>query len=310
MAATALSAQRARRTGRPLRNLSILALLASPLLLGGCFLFNPPTPTAPRALSMNRDTPRATYDYFKTMVTNNQWAAEWSVFSPHFKRLLNQSVGRNVDAGDYNLARQTVADNSQGDMQALLTSTYISEQKVGANAAVVTIESGGKRLTPRLVKLTRWELQVVGDDTPYGDFVTSAADAVRIGQDGSITVMIRPPQATASLVRTFRPDQIDAFRIESQWYVDDFGGIDQQIASKAAAGQTPQPRAQPRPRSQPQPTPRTRPTPSTGWGSPDGGAQPLAPPTRRGTPGTPPQPRAPRSPPDGNNSYGWGSPDG
>ena len=35
-----------------------LALLLAPLFLGGCFLFDPPTPTAPRALAMNRDTPR------------------------------------------------------------------------------------------------------------------------------------------------------------------------------------------------------------------------------------------------------------
>ncbi len=286
---------------RLLRTASLpLTLLLAPLFLGGCFLIDPPTPTAPRALAMNRDTPRATYDYFKTMVANNQWAAEWSVFSPNFKRLLNQSVGRNVDAGDYNLARQTIADNSQADMQLLMTSNYVSEKMIGRNTAVVTLEAGGKSLTPRLVKLTRWELKVVGDETPYGDFVASAGEAVRIAQDGSVTVMIRPPQATAGLLRTFRPDQIEAFRVESQWYVDDFGGLDQQIASKAGDG-----RAAPQPRPQPQPQPQ----PS--WGSPDGDA-PRAGAPRGGSPDgpSPSAPRPPRQPPGGNNNYGWGSPDG
>ena len=297
----------ARTTTRTL--LSALALLTAPLALGGCILFDPPEPTAPRALALNRDTPRATYEYFKTMSANNQWAAEWSVFSPNFKRLLNQSVGRNVDAGDYNLARQTVADNSQADMQLLLGSTFIEEQRVSENAAVVTIEAGGRRLSPRLVKLTRWELQVKGDETPYGDFVTSAGEAVRLGQDGSITVLIRPPQATAGLLRTFGPDQIEAFRVESQWYLDDFGGLDQQIVQQAGDGAAPQPT----PRGvEPQPAPAPA---TTGWGSPDGGgavSQPPAPPPGWGSPDgpSPSAPRPPRVPPRGDEALGWGSPDG
>ncbi|MDJ0520950.1 MAG: hypothetical protein QNJ90_02630 [Planctomycetota bacterium] len=289
--------------------LSVVALLMLPLALGGCVLFDPPEPTAPRALALNRDTPKATYEYFKTMVSNNQWAAEWSVFSPNFKRLLNQSVGRNVDAGDYNLARTTVADNSQGDMQLLLGSTYVGEQMVGPNAAVVTIEAGGRRLSPRLVRLTRWELQVVGDETPYGDFVTSAGEAVRIQPDGSVTVMIRPPQSTAGLLRTFRPDQIEAFRVESQWYLDDFGGLDATLVEGAGDGQ-PQP---PRPQATPQPQPRPQPAP-TGWGSPDGAGppQPPAPPPGWGSPDgpSPVAPRPPREAPPSDGAFGWGSPDG
>jgi hypothetical protein len=289
--------------------LGVLALLSAPLALGGCVLFDPPEPTAPRALALNRDTPRATYEYFKTMSANNQWAAEWSVFSPNFKRLLNQSVGRNVDAGDYNLARQTVADNSHADMQLLLDSTFVGEQAVGENAAIVTLEAGGRRLSPRLVKLARWELQVKGDETPYGDFVTNAGEAVRIGQDGSITVMIRPPQATAGLLRTFRPDQIEAFRVESQWYLDDFGGLDQQIVQQAGDGATPQP---PPGGTQPQPAASE---PTTGWGSPDGGGdvpQPPAPPPGWGSPdgASPSAPRPPRVPPREDDALGWGSPDG
>ena len=261
-----------------------LLLLAAALSLGGCALFNPATPTPVGQVNLNRDTPRATYAYFKAMATNNQWAAEWSVFSPHFKRLLNQSVGRNVDAGDYNLARQTVASNTQGEMQLLLGSTFVGEQMIGPNAAIVTLESGGQRLSPRMVKLTRWELKVVGDDTPYGDFVASAAEAVRVAEDGSVTAFIRPPQSTAGLLQTFRPDQIEAFRVESQWYVDDFGGLDQQIvqqagsARAAAAPSAPTPTQPPGTAGSPdgppvgwgEPGPGPRRTPQGAYGSPDG----------------------------------------
>ena len=264
-------------------------LAAAALLLGGCILFNPPKPTAPDALELSRETPAATYEYFKEMAKNNQWAAEWSVFSPNFKRLMNQAVGRNVDSGDYNLARQTLASNSQADMQLLINSKLDGVQMISDKAAVVTISGGGKTLRPRMVKLTRWELKVKGDDTPYGDFVADAGEAVRIAQDGSITVMIRPPQATASLLRTFRPDQIDSFKVEGQWYVDDFGGINQLVVEQSGDPQ-PQPQpAQPQmrqptlPSAPPQARPSYPPAPS-GMGSPDG---PVAPP-----------------------SEGWGSPDG
>jgi hypothetical protein len=296
------------RRGRPGTARAALALLAAPFLLGGCFLFHGATPAPVRQANLNRDTPRATYEYFRTMVANNQWAAEWSVFSPHFKRLLNQSVGRNVDVGDYTLARQTVADNSNADMQLLLSSTWVGQQMLSPNAAVVTIESGGRRLSPRLVKLSRWELQVVGDDTPYGDFLTSVGDAVRVGPDGSVTVSIRPPQATASLLRTFRPDQIEAFHVESQWYLDDFGGLDRQIVQQA--GSPGQPAAPAAPRATPAPVRPVQP--------PAPPLPPTPPPVTR--PPTP-QPRTPPygPPPDagqaqpgtnGGTARGWGSPDG
>ena len=267
---------------------------AAALLLGGCVLFNPPRPTTPDALELSRETPTATYEYFKEMAKNNQWAAEWSVFSPNFKRLLNQSVGRNVDAGDYNLARSTLATNAQPDMQLLINSKLDGVQMVNDKTAIVTISGGGKTLRPRMVKLTRWELKVKDEDTPYGDFVADAGEAVRIGQDGSITVMVRPPQATAQFLRTFTPDQIDSFKVEGQWYVDDFGGINQLVGQ--GGGQ--QPQAQP---ARPvQPVQPSYPQPS-GSGSPDGGAPIYQP--RPSAPGSPDGPAAPPM-------EGWGSPDG
>lgn len=289
-------------------------LLAAPLLLGGCFLFNNARPTPVSQVNLNRQTPEATYTYFKTMAQNNQWAAEWDVFSPNFKRLVNQSVGRNVDAGDYNLARQTIAANNTSEMQMLIGSTWVGAQLQGPDRAIATIDYQGRRITPRMVKLTRWELKVVGDDTPYGDFVRNAADAVQVGPDGSITVRINPPQATASILRSFRPEQIEAFKVEGQWYVDDFGGIDAMLVEQAGGGAQPQPQPQPQPRPGPQAGPQAGPQP--------GGVQPYAPPATPPAYGTPDGPRGSGSPdgppagmgePDPSRPSGpqaWGSPDG
>lgn len=263
-----------------------LLALAAPLLLGGCFLFNNAKPTPVNQVNLNRQTPKATYEYFKAMATNNQWAAEWDVFSPNFKRLVNQSVGRNVDSGDYNLARQTLAANNTQEMQMLIGSTWVGAELQGPNRALATIEYQGRRITPRMIKLTRWELKVRDDDTPYGDFVANPADAISVGPDGSVSVRISPPQATASILRTFRPEQIESFKVEGQWYVDDFGGIDSVLVQQAGGGEA-QPGAQPRTQPQPQP----------------GGVQPYAPPSAPPAYGSPDAPGRPDGPP------AWGSPD-
>lgn len=308
------------------RRLTAVVLLAvAPLTLGGCFLFNNAKPTPVNQVNLNRQTPRATYEYFKAMAQNNQWAAEWDVFSPNFKKLVNQSVGRNVDSGDYNLARQTIAANNTSEMQMLIGSTWIGAEMQGPNRAVATIEHQGRRITPRMIKLTRWELKVVGDDTPYGDFVQNAGDAVRVAPDGSITVRINPPQATASILREFRPDQIEAFKVEGQWYVDDFGGIDAMLVQQA--GSPEQGQAAPQPRTEPQPY--APPTTPPGYGGPDGppasgspdfGSPDSAPTPNYGSPdmGTPDGGR-PQAPPSGfgepnpskpKGPQAWGSPDG
>ncbi len=281
---------------------SLLALVGcAALVLGGCGLMGGGATTPPRQLQLNRDTPEKAYEYFKEMARANQTGAEWDTFSPNFKRMLNQAVGRNVDLGDYNLARGTVATNSQADMQLLLNSTLVGVQYTNdaRTEALVTISAGGKSISPKFVRLTRWEVQLKGEDDPYTDFVSSAGQVTRIGPDGSITVMIRPPQYTADFLRSVRPEQVDAVRVEAQWYVDDFGGLDALVGESAAGEGTQQPAPQPTPQPRPReaipgtgPSPTPLPPSGGGFGSPDG-----SPPTGFGSP-------------DGGSSGGFGSPDG
>jgi len=261
---------------------SLLGLVAcTALLLGGCGLLGGGSTTPPRQLQLNRDTPEKAYEYFKEMARANQTGAEWDTFSPNFKRMLNQTVGRNVDLGDYNLARGTVATNSQEDMQLLLNSQLIGVQYTNADQteALVSISAGGKTVTPKFVRLTRWEVQLKGEDDPYTDFVSSAGQVTRVGPDGTVTVVIRPPQYTADFMRTIRPEQIDAVRIEAQWYVDDFGGLDALVGESASGDGAPQPQPQPtRPPNAREAIPGTGPSPTPlppaggGFGSPDGGS--------------------------------------
>lgn len=256
------------------RVLPLALLLLATGLLGGCGLFGTPSSarSVERRLTLNRETPEGTYEYFKEMATRGEFGAEWDTFSPNFKRLLNQAVGRNVDVADYNLARQTIATNSQQDMQLLLASSLTGRPDYqNDRVAYLTIQDGaGRTVRPRMIKLTKWELYIRGESDPYSDFIRSAGEAVQIGPDGSITARITPPGYSASSIRTFTPDQIESFKIESRWYVDDFGGLNQLVGESAqGGGQSPQPQQQP---SAPGGGSFGSPDGGGSFGSPDGGS--------------------------------------
>jgi hypothetical protein len=212
---------------------SLAIALASGLVLSLAACGGTPTPVT--QVGLNRDTPEATYEYFKAMVRANQYAAEWSVLSPNAKRQANQLAGRNVDLGDYSTARQTIATNSQGDMAALLNSQLVGVTPAGANQATVMIGGMGRQASVRMAKLTSWELKVAGEPDPYGDFVRSAADAIAVNPDGSVTARIQAPGSTASILRTIPKDRIEGFAIKSQWYVDDLSGLQGAVSGMGSA---------------------------------------------------------------------------
>jgi hypothetical protein len=246
-----------RHVPRPPRRARLAAGLLVAALAAGCA-----TPAPVTQVGLNRDTPEATYEYFKAVARSNQWAAEWSVFSPNFKRKLNQEVGRVVDLSDYVTARQTIATNSQADKQLLLASTLGGVRMVGPDEAVVTVSAGGQAISPRLRRLTRWELKIRGVDEPAGEFISSPGDAVTVNTDGSVTVSVRTDPSAASYLRTIPRNQIESFAIKAQWYVDDFGGLDAAVGTGVE---------QPRRPGAPQPSAApAAPSGVMGSGSPDG----------------------------------------
>jgi hypothetical protein len=225
------------------------------------------TPQPVTQVGLSRDTPEKTYEYFKVMVRSNQYAAEWSVFSPNAKRQANQLAGRNVDLGDYATARQTLAGNGTAEMQALINSTLVGVSPMGPDLANVTISDGRRQVSVRMARLTTWELKVAGEPDPYSDFVRSAADAVAVNPDGSITVRVQPPASTGSFLRTIPRDRIEGFAIKAQWYVDDLSNIANTMAGSAPAP-APTPGAAPAPAPAPTPGPAPAPAPPQDFGSP------------------------------------------
>lgn len=245
---------------------------AARLALGLCILLAvaacaTPTPIKDTS-NLSRETPEATYEYFKTMARNNQWANEWMVFSPNFKRMINQAAGRNVDLGDYSMARKALpeAKNSSPQMQQLLNSTLEGVQYLGPDRARITIVSGGRRVSPTMARMTRWELKIRGQETPATGTVARPGDAIQVNADGSVTVRVMAEPGVAAALRTIPRDQIEGFAIKSEWYVDDFGGLVGNVGPAPAPAGTPA--AMPQPTPQPMEQPAA--TGTAGSGSPDG----------------------------------------
>jgi hypothetical protein len=175
--------------------------------------------------------------------------------------MINQQAGRVVDLGDYSTARQTIGSNSTAEMQMLLNSQLVgSAQYLGPDRARISITAGGRSISPLMVRMTKWELKIRGEDSPATGMVTSPGDAVMVGTDGSITVRVQADPGAAAYLRTVPRDQIEGFAVKSEWYVDDFGGLEQSLGGAPASGQ---PQAGGRPPAAPAPSG------VVGTGSPD-----------------------------------------
>lgn len=229
----------------------LAAIALAALLFAACA-----TPQAlPPDATLSRETPEDTYHYFKTMAQSNQWAGEWAVFSPNFKRMVNQQAGRNVDLGDYGMARKTMASNSTSEMKMLLGSTYQGTEFLGPDRARITISAGGRSISPTMVRMTKWELRIRGETDPASGTVARPGDAIQVNANGSITVSVQADPGVAAALRTIPRENIEGFAIKSEWYVDDFGGLGGALGS--APPQNSQPTGQPAPQ------------PAIGYGSPD-----------------------------------------
>jgi hypothetical protein len=190
--------------------------------LGGCGVKAQPV----RAVGLNRHTPRATYEYMVAMVGAMQVEAEWQALSPGFKRRLSESAGRVIDFGDYSHARATIAGNDKKELRLFLESEYVGEELVSDKEAIVTIRSGSSQLRPRLVKLSTWELVLQGENQPVSGFIPRIGDVVGITPEGDVQVRVTPESNTASFLKDIPADRIESVTMKSEWFVEDFGGIE------------------------------------------------------------------------------------
>lgn len=188
--------------------------------------------------NVDRSTPENAYAFFKAAAQARAYEDEWALFSPNFKRAMNEVVGRNVSFADYQLARNTIATNSQADMRLLLASSIQDVQMQGADEAVLTISAGGQTIRPRMVRMLVWELRVKGDPEPFTD-VLRGGGSVTYGADGGLSVRIPANPQMAGLLKSIPPGSIDSLRLERAWFVDDFGGLEGALGSGEPAPAAP-----------------------------------------------------------------------
>ena len=281
-----------------------LATLILPLGFGplGCAS---PTHRPVTQVGLSRETPKDAYEYLKAMIGANQVEAEWRSFSPGFKRRLSEQVGRNVDVGDYSQARATIASNSTKQIQMVLESEYVSDRALSENVALVTIRAGKRQATPRFVKMTTWELTLKGEGEPVAEFIPKAADVVSISPTGDVAMRVTPSSGTSAFLKDIPPDKIQRLVIQDEWYLDDFGGVEDAVVggirgegnARGGATDRPSPR---------EPAPQAPQAPQSGPTY----LPPIPPPG--GDPNAPPAPAGPGSPDAGPGSPdgGIGSPDG
>ena len=114
-------------------------------------------------------------------------------------------AGRNVDFADYALARRTMRQDTRVQIaETLLGQAIVRNVRVQGDTARVRVNAPlGKTINVGLVRLTKWQLFVQGDDQPYEGFTNDSAVQYASNPDGSYVVSSRfdpnapPSQETA-----------------------------------------------------------------------------------------------------------------
>jgi hypothetical protein len=229
-----------------------------------------------REIGLDRSSPRRAYDYLKAMVRANQVEAEWRSFSPGFKRRLSEQAGRTIDIGDYAHARATIASNSTRGIGLILESEVVDERVISPDLVLMTIRSGRSTATPRWIRMKTWEIRLKGEADAVSEFVAPEEQVVRIASDGSVQMRVVPSSGTQSFLRGIPADRIEEVHVVSDWYLDDFGGVEEAVVGGLRGDARPAPAPGPAPRRGTTPPPRAPsavppPAPGPGGiGSPDG----------------------------------------
>ena len=208
-----------------MRILTTASVLLTALAAIGC--------STVESVPATRNTPGGTIEMFKKATARKDYKAEWEIFSPGFQRRISRMAGRNVDFADYALARRTMRRDTRVQIaETLLGQAVVRNVSMqGQDRARVRVDAPlGKTINTGLVRLTKWQLYVTGDSQPYEGFSTDRTVRYERGPGGSYTVVSQFDPGSAPTKETFSADQVRNFREVSLWYIDDLGGMEQQLA--------------------------------------------------------------------------------
>jgi len=200
----------------------LVAVLVVAFLGVGC--------AARQATAPTRASPSGTVEMFKMKARYGDREGEWDILSPDFKQRLSQQAGRTIDVADYAQAREMYRGNAQVKLAEKMLKTAIATnvRQVGPDRARVVIQTSGGPLAKSgeigMVRLQTWRLQVAGAPQPYQGFVGDPMLAATKQPDGSFVVT-----SNGNTLATVPANQVQEYRVDSNWYVDDLGGMEQQF---------------------------------------------------------------------------------
>ena len=167
---------------------------------------------------------------FKLKARYGDRSGEWDILSPDFKARLSQQVGRTVDVADYTQARDMYRGDPQVQLAEKMLQTAIATnvRQAGPDRARVAIQTSGGPFAKSgeigMVRLQTWRLQPVGGGQAYSGFVGDPMLAATKQADGSYVIT-----SNGNTLATVPANQVAGYVVESHWYVDDLGGMEQQF---------------------------------------------------------------------------------
>lgn len=200
----------------------VVLVLAASFLGMGC--------AARQATAPTRATPSGTVEMFKLKARYGDRSGEWDILSPDFKRRLSERAGRTVDVADYTQAREMYRGDPQVQLAEKMLQTAIAKnvRQVGPDRVRVVIQTSGGPFAKSgeigMVRLQSWTLQPVGSPQAYQGFVGDPTLAATKQADGSYVIT-----ANGNTLATIPANQVAGYEVESHWYVDDLGGMEQQF---------------------------------------------------------------------------------
>ena len=110
----------------------------------------------------------------------------------------------------------------------LQTAIATSVRQQGPDRARVIIQTSGGPLAKSgeigMVRLQTWKLQPVGGGQAYSGFVGDPMLAATKQPDGSYVIT-----SNGNTVATVPANQVAGYTVDTNWYVDDLGGMEQQF---------------------------------------------------------------------------------
>jgi len=199
-----------------------LPLLAFALLATAC--------AARQATAPTRASPSGTVEMFKMYARYGDRSGEWDILSPDFKQRLSQQAGRTIDVGDYTQARQMYRGDPrvQAAEKMLQTAIVVREDPVGPGRVRATIRTAGGPFAQSgqitMVQIQSWRLQQAGKSQTWSGYVGNPTLAAEKQADGSYVMT-----SNGRVVATIPANEVESYRVESAWYVDDLGGMESQF---------------------------------------------------------------------------------